>query len=85
MGVQMTTSKGFIRREGARRMRRGQIEMTTTETTTRRRQKRGRGTHPWITTQMTTISTAPLPLEVLLLLTTKPPMTTMPKRGAWWE
>ena len=39
------------------------------------------GVHPWRTPSRTTRYTAPSPPEVLLLLRTKPPRTTMTKRG----
>ena len=81
----MVRPRGFISREGVRRRRRGQRDMTTAATATWGRERRGRGPHPWRTPPTTTIYTATLPPEVLLLLTPKPPWTTMTKRGAWWE
>ena len=81
----MMRSRGFIRSEGVRRRRRGRRKMTIAATATRGRDRRGRGPHPWMTPPKTTRSTAPSPLEVLLLLTSKLPRTTMTKRGAWWE
>ena len=82
--VWMTRSRGFIRREGARRRRVQRAKMT--ETTMWGSERRGRGTHPWRKPPTMTISTAPLPLDrVLLLITPKPPRTTMTKRGACWE
>ena len=44
------------------------------------------GGHPWRIPLMTTRSTAPLPLDRVILLTPKiTPMTMMTKRGEWWE
>ena len=52
-----------------------------------RRERRGRGVHPWRTPPTTKRSTAPSPLDrILLLLTPKTtPRTKMTKKGAWWE
>ena len=82
----MTRSRGFIRSEGARRRRRDRREMTAA-TTTRGRERRGRGPHTWRKPLTTTIYTVPSPMDrVLLLLTPKTtPRTKITKRGAWWE
>ena len=81
----MMRMRGFIRREGARRIRRGQREMTKTAATMRGRERKGRGAHPWRMHPTTTRYTALLSPKVLLLLTPNPPKTVMTKRGAWWE
>ena len=78
-------SRGFIRREGERRRRRGRREMTRAAKTTRGRERRGRGPHYWRKPPTTTRYMAPSHPEVPLLLTPKPPRTMMMKRGTWWE
>ena len=75
----MMRLRGFIRREGARRRRRGRRETETT----RGRERRERGAHPWRTPPTMTISTVPSPPDrVLLLLTTNmTPRTTSNGEG----
>ena len=85
----MARSRGFMRREGARRRIRGRREMTMAAIAMQRRdrERRGRGTHPCRTPLTMTIYTVPLPPDrVLLILNPKTIIrTTMTKRGAWWE
>ena len=85
--VWIKISRGFIMREGTRRRRRGQRETTTAAKTMWRRERSGRGAHPWRTSPTTMRYMTPSPLErVLIILTPKTtPSKTMTKRGAWWE
>ena len=72
--VKTTRSRGFLRREGARRRSRGQRETTPMSALMQERERRGRGPRPWRTPPTTMIYTAPLPPDRVLLLLT--PTTT---------